>query len=334
MMRGTNKQILHYIIQNVIKAAALIVAVSIVCFILVSASPVDPVRAYVGEVGMTNMSREALDQLNQYFGVKVPFYKRYISWFTGFVRGDMGVSLIYRQPVASVIASKFMNSILLMLTAWVVSGILGFVLGIIAGVLKGRLADKVIRGYALILASTPSFWLALIMLMIFAVWLKLFPIGLSVPIGVDASQVSILDMLHHLILPAATLSVIGVANITLHTREKMIDVMESDYVLFARARGESTWQIVKNHGLRNIILPAVTLQFASFSEIFGGSVLVEQVFSYPGLGNAAVSAGLSGDVPMLLGVAVISAMMVFAGNLIANILYGVIDPRIRRGSEE
>ncbi len=243
----------------------------------------------------------------------------------------MGISLIYRQPVISVIGVRFVNSMALMITAWIISGVLGFVLGIIAGVRRGKPADKIIKGYSLILASTPSFWLALILLMVFAVWLKWLPIGFSVPLGVDVADVTIFDTMRHLILPAVTLSVIGVANIALHTREKMIDVMETDYVLYARARGESTIQILKNHGLRNILLPAITLQFASISEIFGGSVLVEQVFSYPGLGNAAVSAGLSGDVPMLLGVAVISAIIVFAGNLTANILYGVIDPRIRRG---
>ncbi len=135
-----------------------------------------------------------------------------------------------------------------------------------------------------------------------------------------------------MILPAITLSVVGVANITLHTREKMIDIMGEDYVLFAKAQGQPVSFIVKNHALRNILLPAMTLQFASISEIFGGSVLVEQVFSYPGLGQAAVSAGLGGDAPLLLGIAVISAAVVFGGNLIANLLYGVIDPRIRRGS--
>ena len=117
----------------------------------------------------------------------------------------------------------------------------------------------------------------------------------------------------------------------MHTREKMIDICDSDYVLFARARGGSTWEIFRNHGLRNVLGPAMTLQFASISEIFGGSVLVEQVFSYPGLGQAAVSAGLGSDMPLLMAVTIISAIFVFGGNLIANILYGVIDPRIRRG---
>lgn len=117
----------------------------------------------------------------------------------------------------------------------------------------------------------------------------------------------------------------------MHTREKMIDICDSDYVLFAKARGESNWQIFKNHGFRNVLGPAVTLQFASISEIFGGSVLVEQVFSYPGLGQAAVSAGLGSDMPLLMAITIISALFVFGGNFIANILYGVIDADPKRG---
>ena len=122
------------------------------------------------------------------------------------------------------------------------------------------------------------------------------------------------------------------ANIALHTREKMIGVMSSDYVLFARARGESERSIVLWHGLRNVLLPAITLQFASVSEIIGGSVLVEQVFSYPGLGQAAVTAGLGSDLPLLLGITVVTAAIVFIGNLIADLLYGAADPRIRKGA--
>ncbi len=132
--------------------------------------------------------------------------------------------------------------------------------------------------------------------------------------------------------PPLTLSITGVANIALHTREKMINVMESDYVLFARARGESEISIILRHGLRNVALPAITLQFASVSEIIGGSVLVEQVFSYPGLGQAAVTAGLGSDLPLLLGITIVTAAIVFAGNLIADLLYGVIDPKIRKGA--
>ena len=183
------------------------------------------------------------------------------------------------------------------------------------------------------IASTPGFWLALLLLIIFGVWLKILPIGLSVPIGVEAGGVTFLDRIRHAILPALTLSITGISNIALHTREKMIDIMESDYVLFARARWESLFQIVKRHVLRNVLLPAITLQFASISEIIGGSVLVEQVFSYPGLGQAAVAAGTGSDVPLLMGITMITAVIVFMGNLIENLLYGAVDPRIRKGGQ-
>lgn len=332
MDRGLYAGVFHYIGKSLIKIILLLIAVSILSFMLVSLSPVDPVRAYIGEVGMTNMSAENLAKLEAYFGLNIPPVQRYWNWLSDFVQGNMGSSLLYRQPVSSVIQVKFMNSMVLMTTAWIFSGLLGFTLGILAGLYRGQWQDRCIKGYSLLIASTPTFWLALVLLMVFSVWLQVLPIGLSVPIGVNAAEVSILDSIRHLILPALTLSVIGVANITLHTREKMIDIMGEDYILFAKARGKSKFSIIRNHALRNIMLPAITLQFASISEIFGGSVLVEQVFSYPGLGKAAVAAGLSGDAPLLLGIAVISAALVFTGNFIANLLYGIIDPRIRRGS--
>lgn len=317
--------------KNFIRMAVLLALVSMAAFFLVEMSPLDPLQTNVGQAALGSMSSEQIQKLREYWGVGVPATKRFLSWAGDFIRGDMGVSLLYRQPVSHVIGVKLMNSLWLMASAWILSGVVGLGLGIAAGVKKGRMTDKVISAYALITASTPAFWLALVLLMVFAVWLKLLPIGLSVPIGVEASGVTVGDRIVHAILPAVTLSITGISNIAMHTREKMIEVMESDYVLFARARGESTGSIVWRHGIRNIILPAMTLQFASVSEIFGGSVLVEQVFSYPGLGQAAVTAGLGGDVPLLLGITVISAAIVFAGNLTANLLYGVLDPRIRRG---
>lgn len=309
----------------------LLALVSAAAFFLVSVSPLDPLKTNVGQAALGSMSREQIAKLEEYWGVNTPPVARFMAWAGDFLRGDMGVSLLYRQPVSHVIAVKLSNSLWLMATAWVVSGAAGLLLGVAAGANRGRAADRVISGYALVTASTPAFWLALVLLMIFAVWLKLLPIGLSVPIGVEASGVTAGDRIVHAILPALTLSITGISNIAMHTREKMAQVMDSDYMLFARARGESKWTAIRRHGLRNIILPAMTLQFASISEIFGGSVLVEQVFSYPGLGQAAVTAGLGGDIPLLLGITVISAAIVFAGNFTANLLYGVVDPRIRSG---
>lgn len=306
-------------------------AVGLVVFALVSMSPIDPVQANVGQAAYVNMSEAKRAQLASYWGGDVPFWERFANWAGALLQGDMGTSLRFNAPVSEVIAHRAANSLALMGIAWLLSGVLGFALGVAAGARRGGVLDRVVRSYCFLLASTPTFWLGLLILMVFAVQLGWFPIGFSVPIGVSAADVTLADAVHHLVLPALTLSVTGVANIALHTREKVVDVLESDYVRFARARGESELSVIMHHGLRNVALPAVTLQCAFISEVFGGSVLVEQVFSYPGLGQAAVTAGLGGDVALLAGIALVSAALVFGGNLLANILYGVLDPRMRVG---
>ena len=320
-----------YLARHIVRFALLMLAVGLVVFALVSMSPIDPVQANVGQAAYVNMSEAKRAQLASYWGGDVPLWERFANWAGALLQGDMGTSLRFNAPVSEVIAHRAANSLALMGIAWLLSGVLGFVLGVAAGARRGGALDRVVRSYCFLLASTPTFWLGLLILMVFAVQLGWFPIGFSVPIGVSAADVTLADAVHHLILPALTLSVTGVANIALHTREKVVDVLESDYVRFARARGESELSVIVHHGLRNVALPAVTLQCAFISEIFGGSVLVEQVFSYPGLGHAAVTAGLGGDVALLAGIALVSAALVFGGNLLANILYGVLDPRMRVG---
>ncbi|MDO4442775.1 MAG: ABC transporter permease [Slackia sp.] len=321
-----------FIARHIVKFILLMIAVSVVAFVLVALSPIDPVQANSGQAALASMSAEKKAQLAAYWGTDLPLWQRYGEWAASALQGDMGQSLRYNAPVVDVIAWRAGNSLLLMGCAWVFSGVLGFVLGVASGLHRGSLLDRIVRAYCYILASTPTFWLGLIALVVFGVALGWFPIGFSVPIGMAAEDVGIGDILYHMILPASVLSFLGVANIALHTREKTIDVMGSQYIRFARAQGQSPAAAFRRHGLRNVALPAITLQFASISEIFGGSVLVEQVFSYPGLGQAAVTAGLGGDAPLLVGIALVSAAIVFGGNLAANILYGVIDPRIRKGA--
>lgn len=318
--------------KKLIRIALLLLGVSFVTFLLMSASPLDPLQTNVGQVALGSMSQEQVEALSAYWGVDTPPLTRYAGWLGDVLKGDFGTSLLYRRPVLEVVGERLSSSLILLLSAWILSGILGFILGVVAGAFRGRLPDRLIRGYCVVISSTPAFWLAILLLLIFSVWLGWFPIGMSVPVGMESSAVTVFDRLYHAVLPALTLSITGVANIALHTREKMADVMESDYVLFARARGEDARGIILRHGLRNVMLPAITLQFASISEIIGGSVLVEQVFSYPGLGQAAVTAGLGSDLPLLLGITVITAAIVFGGNLAADLLYGAVDPRIRRGA--
>lgn len=317
---------------KLLRLVLLLLGVSFAAFLLMAASPLDPLRTNVGQAALGSMSSQQIARLEDYWGVNTPPLERYCNWLAAALHGDLGTSLLYRQPVTAVIGQRLAASLGLMVFAWLISGVLGFLLGCVAGAFRDRLPDRLIRGWCLLLSGTPSFWLAILLLLVFAVWLKWLPIGLSTPIGVDAAAVTLSDRLRHAALPALALSVTGVSSMALHTRAKLVEVLEQDYVLFARARGERFGSIVLRHGLRNTALPALTLQFASVGELLGGSVLVEQVFSYPGLGQAAVTAGVGGDLPLLLGITVLTAALVFGGNLAADLLYSAVDPRIRRGA--
>ena len=189
MNRTTEK----FILKNFIKMVFLLFAVSIVAFALMTASPIDPLKANVGQAALGSMSQEQIAKLEKYWGVGQPPVQRYLAWFRDFVRGDIGISLLYRQKVTTVIAVKLANSLFLMIIAWILSGLIGFLLGVLAGMKRGKPIDKIIKGYCLMISSTPAFWIAMLLLMIFGVWLKILPIGLSVPIGVEASGVTFLD---------------------------------------------------------------------------------------------------------------------------------------------
>ena len=309
--------------------ATLLVAICFIAFLLIKNSPIDPIQAYIG-ADMLKVGPEQRERIAEYWGLNQPIMAQFWNWGSALLTGDMGVSMIFRRPVSEVISERFFPSLALMLTAWALSGIIGFAMGVMAAMKKNTSVDRIITWYCYTLASTPTFWMGLLILIVFAVYLGWFPIGLGVPAGVLAEDVSITDRIKHLILPALTLSIVGVANVALHTRQKLIEVLASDYVLFARARGEHGFVLFWRHGLRNIAMPAITLQFASFSELFGGAVLAEQVFSYPGLGQATVEAGLRGDVPLLLGIVIFSTLFVFVGNLLADVIYQFVDPRTRR----
>lgn len=269
-MKWFERSLLHLIL--------LLLAVSLVSFLLVSMSPVDPLQTNVGQTALGSMAPEQIEKLQAYWGVGEPVWKRFFSWISGICHGDFGISLLYRRPVLEVIAEKASASVWLLLSAWLFSGIVGIFLGIAAAAKRGKWVDRLITGYCIVIAGTPSFWLALVLLLLFTVQLPIFPIGFSVPVGMAADEVSLADRLYHAFLPACTLGLTGISSIAMHTREKVIEILESDYVLYARARGESGWRLIFRHGLRNLLLPVITLQFGSISEIFGGSVLVEQVF--------------------------------------------------------
>lgn len=320
------------IIKEIFLFLLLILAVSFISFLLLDLSPIDPIASFA-RAKSVGLSPEDKQELIKVWGLDQPLIARYFSWLVNLVRGDLGISNIYGRKVIDIIGEGFSRSILLMAIAWIFQGIIGIWLGIVAGANQGKIKDKIIKAYAIVFASTPSFWVGILLIIVFSLKLKLFPSSMGSPVGVLREDITLADNLKHLALPALTLVLVGVSNLILHTRSKVIDILNSDYVLYAKARGMKKGEILNKFAFKNLILPGLSLLFTSFSELFSGTVLVENVFNYPGIGGLTVEAGLRGDAPLLLGLVLFSTIFVYVGNRICDLLYLVIDPRLR-GQDE
>jgi len=309
-----------------IRFISLILAVLLLTFGLMEVSPMDPVETYIGSI--KRISTEQKQMVRERWGVDKPLFTKILNWTKNAIKGDFGYSVTFEKDVSEIIRQALSNSLLLILTAWILSFVFGVLLGIWAAIRQNRLADRVIKTIAYLFSSIPSFWFGILLLLIFSVKLKWLPIGYSSPIG-KAEKVLFSEKLYHMILPALTLSIMEISTICLYAREKLIEVLDSDYALYEYARGKSVIEVIKEHGIRNILLPVVTLQFGSINEIIGGTLLIESIFSYNGIGRITIKAGLRGDLPLILAITIVTATIVFVGNLIANMLYPLIDPRIK-----
>lgn len=318
-----------WLVGRAVRLVLLLIGVAAVAFTLLSLSPIDPVRAFVG----ADMLRIGADQqaaIAAKWGLDAGPVDRFLAWVGALASGDAGTSMIYRQPVLTVIAERAPASLALMAGAWLLAGAMGLVLGVIAAAREGDWIDRAIQATALTLAATPTFWVGLLLIATVGLGLGLAPVCCAGPPGVPLSEVGWTVRLHHMVLPAIALAVPGLAQVTLHTRAKVRGLLDSDMALLAYAQGATRWRAAWRHGLTNGALPAVTVQFARFGELFGGTVLAETVFAYPGLGQATVAAGLRGDAPLLLAISLAAAVFVFVGNSIADLLAPALDPRQRQ----
>jgi peptide/nickel transport system permease protein len=279
-------------------------------FTLVSLAPIDPVQAYVG----------ALD---------APAHERFLLWAGNLVSGDPGDSITFNAPVARVIADRFPASLALVGSAFVLSFILGTALGLIAAATRGRWPDRIIRAVAVVLAASPGFWIGLLLIAVFAVGLGWLPPCCAVPPGMTASEAGLGARLPHLVLPVIAVSVVGISPLILHTRQRLVAFLESPAATHLASHGARPLWLAFGPGLRHAMGPAITVHLAGAGELFGGSVLAESVFAWPGLGQATVRAALGADAPLLMGIALATLLFVFAGNLLADIAARWLDPRLR-----
>jgi peptide/nickel transport system permease protein len=275
---------------------------------------------------------EVCQQLCRRFGCDKPLPVQYAMYLAALLHGDLGQSFELHKPVADALADAIPNTFTLALAALVIDFALGLALGIYQAVRERRFGDIALGNVALFVNSMPVFWLGLVLLLVFALWLHWFPVGGTrdpVLCPTVASVPCLLDFLWHLTLPALTLGLVGAAGTARYQRAAMLEVIRQDYVRTARAKGLRERRVLLVHALRNAMLPFITLIGLTFPFLLTGAVLVETVFAWPGMGRLAVTAILQRDYPVVTGAALVASGMVVLGNLIADALYGVADPRIR-----
>ena len=275
---------------------------------------------------------EVCKQLCRRFGCDQPLLVQYGKYLAALVHGDLGESIGLHRPVADALRDAIPNTFILALAALLVDFALGLALGIYQAVRAGRFGDVAVGNVALLINSMPVFWLGLVLLLVFAQWLRWFPAGgVTNPIlcpRIDSPH-CLLDFLWHLTLPALTLGLVAAASTARYQRAAMLEVVRQDFVRTARAKGLPERRVLLVHALRNALLPIITLFGLAFPFLFTGAVLIETVFAWPGMGRLAVNAIFQRDYPVVTGAALLTSVMVVLGNLIADGLYAVADPRIR-----
>ena len=320
-----------WLVRRLVASMAIVFAVVTITFFVVHLAQGTPCG------GERPLPPDVCDRERAVFGYDKPLPVQYVKYLAALLHGKMGYSFGLHRPVADALADAIPNTFILALAALLIDFALGLALGIYQAVRAGRFGDVAAGNVALLINSMPVFWLGLVLLLVFAQWLRWFPAGgphnpILCP-RVD-SPYCLLDFLWHLTLPALTLGLVGAASTARYQRAAILEVVRQDYVRTARAKGLREQRVLLVHALRNALLPIITLFGLAFPFLFTGAVLIENVFAWPGMGRLAVNAIFQRDYPVVTGAALLTSAMVVLGNLIADALYAVADPRIRvRGGE-
>jgi len=318
-----------FILKRLLQSLVLIVLVLTITFFLLHLAPGDPMSRYDNP----EIPPETVEMMRARLGLDQPLPIQYFKWASNFCRGDFGVSFQYNRPVRDLIVESVPNTLRLTIPALLLYVIIGVLLGLFSAAKKGTLFDRVTTVSALLIYSIPSFWLSLMLIFLFSLKLGILPSSHMQSLGMEgAGWFQLLaDRIRHLILPAFVLGVASAAGMARYMRGSMIDILQQDYIRTARAKGLLGNKIFFKHAFRNAALPVVTLIGLSFPFLLGGSVVVEKIFSWPGMGRLAVDAIYTRDYPVVLAVNFVVGVMVIFGTLLADIGYALLDPRITYG---
>lgn len=316
----------RYILRRAIISIPMIIGITLITFVMVNLAPGDPLTAMIPPDLMAEMEPAQLDAMRRQLGLDKPMFIRYFIWLGELAQGNFGFSYLDRQPVLKIIWERIPPTLELTFAALVIGTIGGFIMGVIAALKQYSMYDYALSFASLAGLSVPGFFLALIALFLFVLRFEWFPShGMTSELG----KFNIWDNLYHLVLPASVLAVELLAVSTRYARTAMLEVLNSDYVTTARAKGLSEWIVIGRHAFRNALLPLITISSLRIPLLFGGVIVIEQIFSWPGMGLLTVRSIINHDYPALMALTFWIAIIVLFSNLLADVLYAVADPRIR-----
>ncbi len=332
-----------YLIRRILGAIPLLLGILTLIFFIIHIAPGDPTARFINP----NVSPRVIEQMRHNLGLDQPLHIQYFKWLWSFIRGDFGMSFGQQQPISQILPGILWNTLQLTLVALVMIFVVGMLIGIVQAVRQYSLADNVLSFVALFFYSMPSFWFALMLILVFSLWMNQviienpgmgrwlgwlqFPASGMTSVGYEFMSPwgKFVDRFKHIILPAVALGIGNAAGVARYMRGSMLEVIHQDFIRTARAKGLSERKVIFRHALRNALIPIITLLGLYLPFLFSGAVLVETIFGWPGMGRAIVDAILQRDYPMVMATSFVIAAMVVLGNLISDVLYAVVDPRIR-----
>jgi peptide/nickel transport system permease protein len=318
---------LKYTLRRFLGMIPMLFLISIVVFSLAKLMPGDSLS---GEIDPNNTDPAYIEEMREKLGYKDPIPKQYLRWISNFVQGDFGLSTRYKVPARDIILEKIPNTLFLSITSLIITYFLAFTMGMYSGRKPYSLGDNFIFGLNYLGLALPSFVAGVFAIYIFAFHLGWFPSNGSVNISIqDGTLEYFFSRLHHVFLPALVLGALGTASYTQFLRNDMIENSRKDFVRTARAKGTSESQIYNKHILRNSIIPLVTFLGFDIANLVGGAIITETIFTYPGIGQLLINSLSTRDYPVLMALTMMFSFLTLFGNLLADILYGIVDPRIR-----
>ncbi len=316
--------------KRLLQAIPLLLGIATITFFITHLAPGDPMDMYLEPRMQRQMDPEVIELIRQKYGLDQPVHIQYVKWLGNLVQGDLGESFRHRRPVTTLIAERVPYTLQLSILALLFDALIGIALGIISAVKQYSVLDKSVTVSSLIIYSIPGFWLALMLVMVFSVNLGWFPTSQTRSLDYEMLTFwgKLADRLWHLVLPVFVLGIASAAGTARYMRNRLLEVLSEEYVLAARARGLREKTVILKHALRNAMIPILTIYGMSIPFLLGGAVLIENVFAWPGLGKLGVEAVGGRDYPVIMATTMMSAVLVVLGNLMADITYAAVDPRI------